>query len=185
MKINVVGTSGSGKSTLARQLAEALSAPCFQLDQLFWRADWKGTPDDIFFAKLEEALAASPEGWVLDGNFDRTRHIKWRDVDMVVWIDYPFLLVFCQAIKRAFKRIIRQEELWPGTGNRESFRKTFLSRDSILLWSLKTWRQNRKRYFSDMVNPRYRHIQFARLNSRREAQALISKVYSIRATLQR
>ncbi|MDN3561081.1 shikimate kinase [Vreelandella neptunia] len=34
MKINVVGTSGSGKSTLAKQLADALNAPCVQLDQL-------------------------------------------------------------------------------------------------------------------------------------------------------
>ncbi|CAN0546391.1 unnamed protein product [Ectocarpus sp. 12 AP-2014] len=176
MKINVVGTSGCGKSTLARQLAEALDAPCLQLDQLFWRANWQGTPDEVFFAELEAALGGSPTRWVLDGNFDRTRHIKWRDVDMVVWIDYPFWRVFTQAITRAIKRIISQEELWPGTGNRESFRKTFLSRDSVLLWSLKTWRQNRKRYFFDMVNPRYKHIQFVRLSSRKEAQVLVNSI---------
>ncbi len=173
MKINVVGTSGSGKSTLAKQLAEALNAPYIQLDQLFWRADWQGTPDNEFFVALEEALVASPEGWVLDGNFDRTRHVKWREVDMVVWIDYPFRRVFSQAFNRAVKRIISQEELWTGTGNRESFRKTFLSRDSVLLWSLKTWRQNRKRYFADMLNPCYAHIQFVRLTSTKEAQALV------------
>ncbi|MBS3669435.1 adenylate kinase [Vreelandella boliviensis] len=173
MKINVVGTSGSGKSTLAKQFADALNAPCVLLDQLFWRANWQGTPDDEFFVALEKALAASSEGWVLDGNFDRTRHIKWRDVDMVVWIDYPFWRVFSQALTRAVKRIISKEELWPDTGNRESFRKTFLSRDSVLLWSLKTWRQNRKRYFADMINPRYAHIQFVRLTSIKEAQALV------------
>lgn len=176
MKINVVGTSGSGKSTLARQLSRALNAPYIQLDQLFWRADWQGTPDELFFAKLEEALAASQHGWVLDGNYDRTRPIKWRDVNMVVWIDYPFWRVFSQAFTRAIKRIIRQEELWPGTGNRESLRKTFFSRHSILLWSLKTWRQNRKRYFSDMANPLYAHIQFVRVTSRKEAAVLIRQL---------
>ena len=176
MKINVVGTSGSGKSTLAKQLADALNAPCVQLDQLFWRANWQGAPDDEFFAELEEALAASPQEWILDGNFDRTRHIKWRDVDMVVWIDYPFWRVFSQALTRAVKRIISQEELWPGTGNHESFRRTFLSRDSVLLWSLKTWRQNRKRYLADMVNPRYAHIQFVRLTSIKEAQFLVKSL---------
>lgn len=179
MKINVVGTSGSGKSTLAKQLAKAQNIPYVQLDQLFWRANWQGTPDDVFFIGLEEALAASSESWVLDGNFDRTRPIKWRDVDMVVWIDYPFWRVFSQAIFRAIKRIISQVELWPGTGNRESFRKTFLSRESVLLWSLKTWRQNRQRYFADMINPRYAHIQFVRLTSRKEAQTLVKRLTAL------
>lgn len=173
MNINVVGTSGSGKSTLAKQLSIALNAPYIQLDQLFWRANWQGTSDEVFFAKLETALSASSEGWVLDGNFDRTRPIKWRDVDIIVWIDYPFWRVFSQAIFRAIKRILSQEELWPGTGNRESFRKTFLSHKSVLLWSLKTWRQNRQRYFADMIDSRYTHIQFVRLTSRKEAQALL------------
>tara|TARA_R110002072_G_scaffold142499_11_gene287896 strand:- start:428 stop:970 length:543 start_codon:yes stop_codon:yes gene_type:complete len=176
MKINVVGTSGSGKSTLAKQLADVLNTPCIQLDQLFWRANWQGSPDDVFFAKLEEALVASSESWVLDGNFNRTRPIKWHDVDMVVWIDYPFWRVFTQAIFRATKRIISQDELWPGTGNRESLRKTFLSRESVLLWSLKTWRQNRQRYFADMIDPRYAHIQFVRLTSRKEAKSLVKRL---------
>lgn len=177
MKINVVGTSGSGKSTLAKQLSVALETSYIQLDQLFWRANWEGTPDDVFFAKLEEALSVSTQGWVLDGNFDRTRPIKWRDVDMVVWIDFPFWRVFSQACSRAIKRIISKEEIWPGTGNRESFRQTFLSRNSVLLWSLKTWHQNRKRYFADMIDPRYAHIQFVRLTSRREAQVLVDNLH--------
>ncbi|MGQ7261708.1 adenylate kinase [Vreelandella sp. V005] len=132
-----------------------------------------------FFGRLEAALATSPEGWVLDGNFDRTRPIKWRDVFIVVWIDYPFWRVFSQAIFRDIKRIISQEELWPGTGNRESFRKTFLSRESVLLWSLKTWRQNRQRYFADMINPRYAHIQVVRLRSRKEALALVKSLATL------
>ncbi|MDQ7728550.1 adenylate kinase [Halomonas sp. SpR8] len=176
MKINVVGTSGSGKSTLAKQLAVALDTSYIQLDQLFWRANWQGTQDDVFLAKLEEVLATSPKGWVLDGNFDRTRPIKWHDVDMVVWIDFPFWRVFSQASTRAVKRIISRQEIWPGTGNRESFRRTFLSRDSVLLWSLKTWNQNRKRYFADMIDSRYAHIQFVRLTSRREAQMLVDSL---------
>lgn len=86
MKINVIGTSGSGKSTLAKQIATALSIPCIEMDRLYWRSDWQGTPDDEFQAKLAQALQASPD-WVLDGNYNRTRPLKWRDVDVVVgWI---------------------------------------------------------------------------------------------------
>ncbi|NGO89488.1 MAG: adenylate kinase [Halomonas sp.] len=173
MNINVVGTSGSGKSTLARKLAAALDAPHIQMDQLFWQPHWQGTPDDEFEAKLEDALNSATRGWVLDGNFNRTRDIKWRDVDMVVWLDYGFWRVFGQSLRRAIKRIASRQEIWPGTGNRESFRQTFMSRNSILLWMLKNWRSNRQRYFADALDPRYRHIQMVRLTRPAEAEWLI------------
>lgn len=48
VKINVIGTSGSGKSTVARGMTQKLNIPYIQLDALFWRADWQGTPDDFF-----------------------------------------------------------------------------------------------------------------------------------------
>ncbi|MGO2246601.1 MULTISPECIES: hypothetical protein [Halomonas] len=51
MKINVVGSSGSGKSTLSQQLSHVLGIPHIQLDPLFWRADWQGTPDDEFYGE--------------------------------------------------------------------------------------------------------------------------------------
>jgi len=71
VKINVIGTSGSGKSTVARGITQKLNIPYIQLDALFWRADWQGTPDDLFFAKIEAALAGKND-WVIDGNYKRT-----------------------------------------------------------------------------------------------------------------
>lgn len=130
MKINIIGTSGSGKSTFGRRIAEALAIPYIEMDRLYWRANWQGTPDDEFLATLEKALAASPD-WVLDGNYNRTRDVKWRDVDLVVWIDRGFIRTLWQAVTRASRRAWHKQELWPGTGNRESFRRSFLSKDSI------------------------------------------------------
>jgi hypothetical protein len=95
---------------------------------------------------------------------------------MVIWLDYGFWRVFSQSLRRAMTRIVSNEELWPGTGNRESFRKTFMSRDSILVWMLTNWRSNRRRYLADMVNPQYRHIQFVRLTHPREATWLIDQL---------
>ncbi len=66
--------------------------------------------------------------------------------------------------------------LWPGTGNRESFRRSFCSRESIILWTLKTWRQNRRRYLADMQDPQYRHIRFVRVRSPRQAEALLREL---------
>ncbi|MDY1035801.1 AAA family ATPase [Lelliottia sp. CFBP8978] len=175
MKINLVGTSGSGKTTLAKRLAAELSLPYIEMDTLYWRPDWQGTPDEQLLPKLEAALNASP-GWVLDGNYNRTRPVKWRYIDMVVWVDCGFARTLWQAVKRAATRAWTQQELWPGTGNRESFRRSFLSRESVLLWTIKTWRSNRGRYIADMHNPHYAHIRFVRITCRKEAESLIAEL---------
>ncbi|MEN0614878.1 AAA family ATPase [Klebsiella indica] len=174
MKINVVGTSGVGKSTLARRLAQELSLPYIEMDVLYWLPQWQGTPDDLFFAKL--AAATAGPGWVLDGNYNRSRPVKWRDVDLVVWVDYGFWRTLRQAVSRAVSRAFHQQELWPGTGNRETFRRSFFSRESIILWTLKTWRKNRQRYQADMFDPQYQHIRFVRLRNQQQAEALVREL---------
>ncbi|MCM7588110.1 adenylate kinase [Enterobacter chuandaensis] len=179
MKINIIGTSGSGKSTLAQRIAAELALPYIEMDRLYWRPDWQGTPDEELLDTLANTLDATP-GWVLDGNYNRTRPVKWRDVDMVVWVDCGFTRTLRQAVTRAFKRAWHRQELWPGTGNRESFRRSFFSRESIIIWTIKTWRSNRKRYEADMQNPQYSHIQFVRITSRPQADALISSLKSHR-----
>ncbi len=172
MKINVIGTSGSGKTTLARRLAEHLNVPYIEMDALYWRPDWQGISDEELVALLSEKLNATP-GWVLDGNYNRTRGVKWQHVDMVVWVDYGFFRTLRQAVWRALKRAWHKEELWPGTGNRESFRQSFFSRESIILWTLKTWRSNRARYEADLPNPDFAHIRFVRLRSPRQTEAFV------------
>ena len=174
MKINIVGTSGSGKSTLARRLAQMLSVPCIEMDTLYWQPHWQGTPDEAFFAKL--AAAIDRPDWVLDGNYNRSRPVKWRDVDMVIWVDYGFWRTLRQAVCRAVSRARSQQELWPGTGNRESFRRSFLSRESILWWTITTWKKNRLRYQMDMADPSWQHIRFIRLRNQQQTEALVRQL---------
>jgi hypothetical protein len=52
---------------------------------------------------------------------------------------------------RTLRRAWTKEDLW-GTGNRESFVRTFFSRNSILLWALKTHAKNRKRFSVECAN---------------------------------
>ena len=115
-------------------------------------------------------------GWVLDGNYNRSRPVKWRNVDLVVWVDYGFARTLRQAICRAISRASSGQELWPGTGNRESFRRAFLSRDSIIWWTLKTWKNNRQRYQSDMSDQAYRHVRFVRLRHPRQTEDFIRQL---------
>ena len=173
MKINVVGTSASGKTTFANAIARALDLPCIEMDALFWGPNWTQTPDDVFLARLQAQLRAPC--WVLDGNYTRTIAIKWRHVDIVVWLDYSFARTLSQSISRALRRLASGRELWPNTGNRESLAR-LLSRDSIVWWCVKGYFKNRQKYQRAMSDPQYEHIQFVRLRTPRQAGAWLESL---------
>lgn len=173
-RINVIGTSGSGKSTFSRMLASELNYPYVEMDAIFWKPNWQESSDDEFFANLTDWL--SGEYWVLDGNYSRTAKIKWDRVDTIVWVDYSFPRTLFQAVKRALVRIVTQQELWDKTGNIESFRKAFFSKDSIILWTLKTYTKKRVRYTELLKDPKYSHIKFIRITSPKNAKAFIDEL---------
>ncbi|HFQ4858623.1 TPA: adenylate kinase, partial [Vibrio vulnificus] len=81
-----------------------------------------------------------------------------------------------QAVKRALTRIVTKQELWGKTGNVESFKKSFLSKDSIILWTLKTYKTNRIRYTELLNDPRYSHIKFVRVTSPKKARVFIDEL---------
>ncbi|WP_198160399.1 (d)CMP kinase [Photobacterium jeanii] len=172
-KINVVGTSGSGKSTFSQKLAKTLNYPYLEMDAIYWQPNWQESSDEEFMAALNSELAQP--NWVLDGNYNRTISVKWAEVDTVIWIDYSFPRTVFQAVKRAIKRSLSGTELWAGTGNIETFQKCFFSRDSIILWTLSTFKSNRKRYQAMFADPQYQHINFIRLTSPKKAQGFINQ----------
>ncbi|WP_369311178.1 adenylate kinase [Providencia rettgeri] len=176
MKINIIGTSGSGKSTLCQQLASLLDVPAIELDSLYWLADWQGSSDDALNRKLSAALEQATSGWVLDGNYTRTQPIKWKDVDMVIWLDYSLPRTLYQSIRRTVSRIRSGEELWKNTGNKECWKNAFFSRDSIILWLLKTYYPNKARNLKHMANINLRHIQFVRLTSPKETTLFLQQM---------
>ena len=130
-RISVVGTSGSGKTTLARQISQRLAIPHVELDALHHEPDWQEAPIDVFRKRVEQSL--SSDSWVVDGNYSKVRDIVWSRADTVVWLDYSLPVIMTRLLRRTWRRVVAQEELW--SGNRETWRQTF-SRDSILLWAL-------------------------------------------------
>lgn len=168
VRINVIGTSGSGKTTFGKKLAETLNMPFVELDAIFWGPDWGFPDDEVFFRKLASALEG--ENWVPDGNYTRIIPLKWDNIDTVIWLDFSFIRILYQAVTRIFTR----EKLWDDTGNRETLRK-LSSRDSIILWTIKTFQCNRIKFSGYMESDKYNKIQFIRLKSPGQAKNLLIK----------
>ncbi len=173
-KINVVGTSGSGKTSFSRALSELTEIKHIEIDSIFWGPNWYWPPDEEFFSDLAKALEAKE--WILDGNYSRSIPIKWKNAEMVIWLDYSFPRTLYQAIMRAAKRSVSKEELWPGTGNRESFKTSFFSKDSIILWTIKTHKNVKKKYLRYMDDEEYSFINFVRLRSRSDTAKFLRNI---------
>jgi adenylate kinase family enzyme len=161
-RVAVVGTTGAGKTTFARELAARLGVPHIELDALFHGPNWTPASPEVFRARVSEAIAG--DGFVVDGNYSIVRDIVWPRLDLVVALDYPFPLIFAQLLRRTVSRSITREPLW--NGNRESFRLSFASRESILLWALTSHRRHTRQLPSYVAQYR---VPLVRLRSRGEA----------------
>ena len=172
-RIVVYGPSGSGKSTVARQIGAALTLPVVELDALFHRPNWQPTPEDEFRAKILEALGRHDRGWVCDGNYGIARDLILPLAETVIWLKLPFRVVYWRLLKRTITRFWTKELLWET--NRESFRQTFLSRDSILLWGISHWRahfRNARRALKEIPH----HATVVELYSMREVVQLLASL---------
>jgi hypothetical protein len=94
----------------------------------------------------------------------------------VIWLDLSFPRTITRVTKRAISRSLTQQELWPGTENRESLRKGFLSSDSVIWWAITTHKKNRNRYSMIFHSTAYRHIEFVRLRSPSEVNSFLSGI---------
>lgn len=143
-RVSVVGGTSTGKTTLSRELARRLGVPHVELDALHHGPDWEEAPADVLRARVEEALAAAPDGWVVDGNYDRKLGTLVQErADTVVFLDLSHGLALRRVLRRTARRILRREELW--NGNRESLRNE-LSRDGIVWWVLTMHRAHRAKW---------------------------------------
>ncbi len=168
-RVAVFGTTGSGKSWLAERLAERAGLRVVELDALFWGRDWQPAPVDLFRHRVERET--NEDGWIVVGNYGQVRDLVWRPADTLVWLDLPLPVVMSRLLRRTVKRAVTREELW-GTGNRETLSNAFLSRNSILLYALKTHRRTRER-FAQECEALAGGKRIVRLRSRRDIERFV------------
>jgi hypothetical protein len=112
--------------------------------------------------------------WVVDGNYGKVRDIVWSRADTIVWLDYTLPVIMRRLVWRTIRRVVTREELW--SGNREGVRGALFSRDSILLWALRTFRRRRREYPVLLASPEYAHLAVVRLRSPRAADEWLSNL---------
>lgn len=135
-RIVIWGPTGSGKTTLSRRLGEMLQLRVVELDAIRHASGWDSTPWEEFRNRLAETLDAHADGWVSDGSYSPVSDIYLSRADTLIWLRLPWRTSFRRLFWRTVSRAWTRRPLYVEGGPRESWRLSFLSRKSILWWSI-------------------------------------------------
>jgi adenylate kinase family enzyme len=180
-RICIIGSSCSGKSTMARTIAERSGSHIhIELDALHWLPNWVERTNEEFTELVGKAI--EQEQWVIDGNYSVVRPLVWERADTVLWLDYSFPVVLWRSIRRSIHRALSKESICGG--NTETLRRSFLSKDSIILWVLTTFHRRRHEYTRLLKvhsegDSEYGHLRFIRLRSQKEADTFLQTLSSL------
>ena len=168
-RIVIIGSSSSGKTTLAKILSKKLSLEHKELDFFYWEPNWTEAKTDDFRNRVMPFV--QNERWITDGNFSQVRDLVWGRATNIIWLDYPFHIVMKQFFKRSIIRSIRREELW--NGNRETLWNSILRPQSLLVWILKTYKRNKKRFSALLQSEEFPHVKYLHLKHPKETKKFL------------
>src|SRR5262249_41576347 len=91
--------------------------------------------------------------------------------DTLVWLDLPLHVCLRRMWRRTWRRIRTREELWESK-NRESIRNVFLTRNSLLLWTLKAHARPRREWPERFAA--HTHLELVHLRTQRDVDAWLA-----------
>jgi adenylate kinase family enzyme len=162
----VVGPAGSGKTTVAAALARQMGVAHIELDAIFHQPGWTELEPDEFSARV--GAQTRGDAWVVDGNYSVVREKVWARADSVVWLDLGLPVVAVRIVARTVGRVVRRTELWNGNREPASNLWSLRPQHSIIMWSLSRHSLYRRRYAEAARDPRWSHLTFIRLRTRRQ-----------------
>ncbi len=173
-KIVVVGTTSSGKSTLAKAIAEKIGAKTIDLDYLHWEPNWVEAPNEVFRERVEKATASND--WVAAGNYHVVRDIVWARAQAIIWLDYPFHIVFWRLLTRTIRRVATKERLF--SDNVENFwaQAKFWSNDSLFNWLFKTYWRRKREYPLLFSQPENAHLTVVHFKHPKETEKWLAHI---------
>lgn len=167
-RMAIIGLPGAGKTTLASQLCHTLHLPHIELDALYWGRNWTRPKSEVFYQRVAQALTAKT--WLVEGNYCLC-DLVWCQADTLIWLDLPLPILMGRLLKRTIGNLLTRKELW-GNGTYEQWRRSFFSRDSIFLKSLKNYHSKRQAILSQLQQPDYGHLELIYLRSPQAVTAL-------------
>lgn len=115
-----------------------------ELDSIYHAGpNWQDLPTEEYRARVTQALAGHTEGWITDGNYSELNDIVMANADLAVWLRLPFRVVYPRLAWRTVSRSFLRKPLW--NGNYETLGHTFLSKDSMLVWGITSWRRHHRK----------------------------------------
>jgi adenylate kinase family enzyme len=139
----ITSASGNGGTTFGRELAARLGVPFHELDALHWRPNWVESSAEELRARVVPIVAG--DAWVIDGWYHgKLGDLVPRHADLVVWLDLPWRVWLPRQLRRTLRRVVTREQLW-GT-NRESVWNMLMRRDSLIWFTLRSYRRRRRTY---------------------------------------
>lgn len=139
----IASASGNGKTTVGRAAAGRLGVPFVELDRLHWGPNWTEASAEELRARVVPVVAG--EAWVVDGVYrGKLGDVVLERAELVVWLDLPLRVWLPRLLRRTLRRALRHEEFL--NGNRETLRSALLSRDSLLLYALRSHFRRRRSY---------------------------------------
>lgn len=171
-RVVIIGSSCAGKSTFARSLAASRGCALIELDELYWAPGWTPKPPAEFLRLVTDAAAG--KRWVAAGNYGLSRDVLWGRATIIVWLNFSLPRVFWRGLRRTVARVVSGRALFHG--NRESFRRSFLSRDSILWWILTTFHRRQREFEALRDAGAFAHLQWHEARNPREADAILRRL---------
>lgn len=161
-RVIIIGCGGAGKSTLARALGEKTGLPVVHLDKLFWKPGWVSVGQEEFDRIVDDQIAK--DGWIMDGNFNRTLPKRLARCDTVIYLDFSRLACMMGVAKRIITTYgtVRPDM---GEGCPERFDLEFLK------WVWNFNKNNRQKNY-DLI-AQYPHLQLVVLKNRRQVREFL------------
>jgi adenylate kinase family enzyme len=173
-RICVVGTTSSGKTTLARQLAQKIAGDFIELDALHWEPNWIEAPDDVFRERV--MAATSSQVWVMAGNYSAVRDIVWQRAEAIIWLDYPFHIVFWRLLTRTIRRVATREKLFAANIENGWTHIKLWSEESLFHWLFKTYWRRKREYPMFFALPENAHLKTIHFKHPKETEYWLNKL---------